>query len=48
MEALGEGVKRHSVDKATKDDKYAYVLRHPDLSLGARGSSPVSPSSMLI
>ncbi len=37
VESLGGGVKRHSVDKATKDDKYAYVLRYPDLSLGARG-----------
>ncbi|MCC7212596.1 MAG: hypothetical protein IT451_12255 [Candidatus Brocadia sp.] len=37
VEALGDGVTRHSVEKATKDDKYAYVLRYPDLSLGAQG-----------
>jgi cell wall-associated NlpC family hydrolase len=36
VEALGGGVVKHSVETATKDDKYAYVLRYPGLDSGAQ------------
>jgi Permuted papain-like amidase enzyme, YaeF/YiiX, C92 family len=37
VEAIGGAVKRHSVEEAIKDDKYAYALRYPNLNLGAQG-----------